>query len=66
MENFICETCGYVYDPTVGDTDAGITPGMPFEALADDWKCPNCGSPKSKFQVEANDSLPGMAVPMAE
>ena len=24
MKKYICETCGYVYDPEVGDPDSGI------------------------------------------
>ena len=25
---YICEVCGYVYDPAVGDPDSGIEPGL--------------------------------------
>ncbi len=24
---YVCEVCGYVYDPAVGDPDSGIEPG---------------------------------------
>ena len=27
---YICEVCGYVYDPAVGDPDNGIEPGTAF------------------------------------
>ncbi|MBQ7413972.1 MAG: rubredoxin, partial [Prevotella sp.] len=27
MEKFVCDVCGYVYDPEVGDPDNGIEPG---------------------------------------
>ena len=27
---YICEVCGYVYDPAVGDPDGGIEPGTAF------------------------------------
>ena len=50
MEKFICNTCGYVYDPAVGDPDAGIAPGTPFESLPDDWVCPLCGVGKDDFE----------------
>ena len=28
---YICEVCGYVYDPAEGDPDSGIEPGTAFE-----------------------------------
>ena len=43
MKKFLCTACGYVYDPEVGDPDAGIAPGTAFEDLPDDWICPLCG-----------------------
>ena len=30
MKKYICELCGYIYDPEVGDPDSGIAPGTPF------------------------------------
>ena len=27
MKKYICDTCGYVYDPEAGDPDNGIAPG---------------------------------------
>ncbi|MHC1592620.1 MAG: rubredoxin [Methermicoccaceae archaeon] len=50
MLKWICTVCGYIYDPDVGDPDAGIPPGTPFEALPDDWMCPSCGATKDSFQ----------------
>lgn len=43
-----CAVCWHVYDPAVGDMVAQIPPG-PFSALPDDWRCPNCDAPKSRF-----------------
>ena len=43
MKKYVCETCGYVYDPEVGDPDSGIAPGTAFEDIPDDWVCPLCG-----------------------
>ena len=45
-----CVACDYTYVPEYGDPDVGIPPGTPFEKLPDDWKCPECGAPKSMFQ----------------
>lgn len=38
----ICSICGYVYDPAEHN-------GVAFEDLPEDWKCPRCKQPKSKF-----------------
>ncbi len=43
MQKYICDICGYIYDPAIGDADSGIAPGTPFEDLPDDWACPECG-----------------------
>ena len=47
---YICEICGYIYDPEVGDPSAGIPAGTPFRKLPDDWKCPVCGVDKTMFK----------------
>jgi rubredoxin len=52
MKKYVCETCGYVYDPAVGDPDSGIAPGTAFEDLPDDWVCPICGVGKDEFSPE--------------
>jgi rubredoxin len=28
---YICDVCGYVYDPVLGDPDSGIEPGSALE-----------------------------------
>ncbi len=50
MDKYVCETCGYVYDPEKGDQDAGIKSGTIFEDLPDDWVCPTCGVSKNEFE----------------
>ena len=50
MEKWKCTVCEYIYDPKEGDADGGITPGTPFEDIADDWLCPVCGVDKSEFE----------------
>jgi rubredoxin len=49
MKKYVCDVCGYIYDPEAGDPGAGIDPGTAFEDLPDDWVCPDCGAPKSDF-----------------
>lgn len=50
MEKWECLACGYIYDPALGDPEASIPPGTPFEDLPDDWVCPECGVSKDMFQ----------------
>lgn len=52
MEKFVCCVCGYVYDPECGDPEHGVEPQTPFAQLPDDWKCPKCDAPKSKFKPQ--------------
>jgi rubredoxin len=52
MDKYVCEVCGYVYDPAKGDPDSGIQPGTAFENLPDDWVCPICGAAKEAFNKE--------------
>lgn len=47
---YICNVCGWIYDPAKGDPDNGIEPGTKFEDLPSDWVCPECGAPKDAFE----------------
>ena len=51
-KKYVCDVCGYVYDPEVGDPDSGIAPGTAFEDIPEDWVCPICGVGKSDFSAE--------------
>jgi len=46
---YICVSCGYEYDPEVGDEAHDIAPGTAFEDLPDDWTCPLCYVGKDQF-----------------
>lgn len=48
MKKYVCDVCGYVYDPAVGDPDNGVPAGTPFDKLPDEWVCPECGAGKSE------------------
>jgi rubredoxin len=52
MEKWTCTVCGYVYDPSVGDSDNGVEPGTAFEDLPENWTCPECGAAKDLFEKE--------------
>lgn len=49
MAKYVCDLCGYEYDPANGDPDSGVAPGTPFENLPADWVCPLCGAGKEEF-----------------
>ena len=52
MTRYVCDACGWVYDPQQGDPDGGIAPGTPFDDLPDAWVCPECGAAKDQFSPE--------------
>ena len=48
-KKYVCDVCGWEYDPAVGDPENGIEPGTAFEDLPEDWVCPLCGVGKDQF-----------------
>ena len=44
---YVCSICGYVYDEEAE--------GKKFEELPEDWACPTCKAPKSKFNAQAGE-----------
>lgn len=46
---YVCGGCGYEYDPEVGDPENEIYPVTFFDALPEDWTCPECGEGKDQF-----------------
>lgn len=56
---WICDTCGWVYDPEEGDPDGGLPAGTSFEEIPDDWQCPVCGARKRDFrEMEPGEEIP--------
>lgn len=49
---YVCDICGYVYDPELGDPENGVASGTPWEAVPEDWVCPLCGVGKDQFSAE--------------
>jgi rubredoxin len=49
-QQWICSSCGFIYDPEEGDPDGGIPPGTAFDEIPDDWFCPVCGARKRDFE----------------
>ena len=52
MDKYVCNICGYVYDPEAGDPDNDVNPETAFEDLPADWVCPVCGASKDDFSKE--------------
>lgn len=50
-QKYVCVVCGFIYDPAVGIPEDDIAPGTPFEAIPDDWECPDCGVSKADFEL---------------
>ncbi len=46
---FVCDVCGYIYDPQNGEPDSGVAPGTPWEEVPEDFVCPLCGVGKDQF-----------------
>ena len=51
MQKYVCNVCGYEYDPAAGDPDSGIAPGTAFEDLPEDWVCPVWALPSRTFPL---------------
>ena len=49
LSAYICNICGFQYDPAEGDPAMGIPPGTPFEDLPEDYRCPICNASKDYF-----------------
>ena len=56
MIHYVCELCGYEYDPRIGDPESGIDENTDFDDLPADWICPLCGASKQDFTEEFVDT----------
>src|SRR5690606_32266870 len=45
-----CSDCFTVYDEIYGDDKADIVPGTSFDKIPENYTCPVCSAPKSKFK----------------
>lgn len=48
MKRYVCNLCGYVYDPIEHDD-------VDFDDLPDDYVCPLCGAGKDEFTAEEEE-----------
>ena len=52
MKKYVCNVCGYVYDPAEGDPDNGVAAGTAWEDVPEEWVRPLCSAPKEDFSEE--------------
>ena len=46
---WICESCGFIYDPAIGDPDGGIPPGTAVKAVKDGGAKLICFAPAAVY-----------------
>ena len=47
----MCVNRGFVYEEAVGHATTGVPPGTAWADVPEDWTCPDCGAPKSSFEM---------------
>ena len=52
MAKWVCNICGYIYEPEVGDPDNGIEAGTDWEDGPEDWGWPLGGVGKEKVSEQ--------------
>ena len=52
MKKYVCDVCGYIYDPAKGDPDNGVKPGTAWEDIPASWVCPDCGASIKDFSEQ--------------
>ena len=50
MSRYVCGACGCAYEEEKGDESQGVPAGTPFDALPNEWACPECGSTQDLFE----------------
>ncbi|OOZ41063.1 rubredoxin [Solemya elarraichensis gill symbiont] len=51
MKKWECEICGFVYDEALGLPEDGIPPGTSWDAVPENWQCPDCGESTAEFSM---------------
>ena len=59
MDKYVCDICGYVYDPAEGDPDNGVAPGTPWEQVPATGGGPLWGEKKDHSPKQKAEPGPG-------
>jgi rubredoxin len=51
LKRWSCLGCGFSYDEALGLPDHGVAAGTRWRDIPEDWACPDCGTPKSRFEM---------------
>ena len=51
MQKYVCDVCGWIYDPARGDPENNVAPGTAWEDVPADFLCPECGVGKDSFSL---------------
>jgi len=51
VKAWMCVNCGFVYEEAAGHPEGGIAPGTAWADVPEAWTCPDCGAPKSSFEM---------------
>ncbi len=51
LTRYLCLGCGFLYDEALGLPQHGIAAGTRWAEIPADWVCPDCGTPKSLFEM---------------
>jgi len=54
-KRWLCLGCGFSYDEAIGLPEHGLPAGTRWQDIPQDWVCPDCGTPKARFEM---DELP--------
>ena len=49
MDKYVCDLCGWIYDPQKGVPEKQIASGITFDDLPENFVCPVCGANKEHF-----------------
>ena len=53
LKTYMCMGCGFLYDENLGLPEHGVSPGTRLVDIPDYCICPDCGTPKSGFEMVA-------------
>jgi rubredoxin len=65
LKRLICLGCGFLYDEALGLPEHGLAPGSRWAAISSDWVCPDCGTPKHRFEMVEMPYASELAVVLA-